>query len=177
VYPHTNAWKRLALIPAAAALLAAGVGCGGGGTAGTTTAAAAQTVAGKGFSFDAPEGWKVTVQPTSASASQNPSRIVSVAVLPLVRAYRLALFPRVVPELDRVASELAAKLGGKVTSRQTVTVAGRRARQYEISHGDLVDRITFVLRGKENFQLTCRWRVAAGEPPACPQLASSFVFR
>jgi hypothetical protein len=64
-----------------------------------------------------------------------------------------------------------------VASRRTVEVAGRKAREYEITHGDLVDRITFLLRGKRNFQLTCRWRRLAGEPPACDQLSSTFAFR
>ena len=80
-------------------------------------------------------------------------------------------------ELNRVAATLATRLGGKVTSRQTVTVAGRQAREYEIEHGGFVDRITFVLRGKRNFQLACRWRADDGEPNACGQLSSSFRFR
>jgi hypothetical protein len=179
VYPQRYAWKRLALVLAVPVLLAGAVGCGGGGGSGaaTTASTGGQRVDGTGFSFGAPAGWKAEVQPTSAKASQSPTRIVSVAVLPLVRPYRTALFPKVVPELDRVAAELAAKLGGRVTSKATVSVAGRRARQYEIVHGDLVDRITFVLRGKENFQLTCRWRTTDGEPAACAQLAATFALR
>jgi hypothetical protein len=82
-----------------------------------------------------------------------------------------------VTELDRVAATLATRLGGKVTSSRTVTVGGRRAREYEIEHGGLVDRITFVLRGKRNFQLACRWRADDGEPDACARLSSSFAFR
>ena len=39
------------------------------------------------------------------------------------------------------------------------------------------DLITFVLRGKRSYQLTCRWRESDGEPAACAQLATSFRFR
>ena len=155
-------------------------GCGGGGGDGTQSQAevgSGQAVAGPGFSFRAPDDWKVTVRPTSAEAKGDSSALVSVTVLPLLKPYRLALFPRVVTELDRVAATLATRLGGKVTSSRTVTVGGRRAREYEIEHGGLVDRITFVLRGKRNFQLACRWRAGDGEPDACGQLSSSFAFR
>jgi hypothetical protein len=165
----------MAVVP----LLAVVAGCGGSGGGGNTesTVAAGHSVSGPGFTFRAPEGWTAKALPTSAEARQDASTVVSVTVSPLVRPYRPALFPRVAKELDRVASAYAAKLEGKVTSRRTVSVAGRKARQYEVVHGDLVDRITFLLRGRENFQLTCRWRSADGEPPACSQLAASFAFR
>ncbi len=163
---------------AAIALLPAVGGCGGGGGSGTeTNAAAGQTVSGSGFSFRAPEDWTAKTRATSAEARQDHSTVVLVTVLPLLKPYRLALFPRVAKELDRVAATYAANVKGSVEARQTVEVAGRRARKYEISHGDLVDRITFVLRGKRNFQLTCRWRSADGQPAACDQLASTFAFR
>jgi hypothetical protein len=134
-------------------------------------------VNGNGFAFRAPEDWTVSVRPTSASARQDASTLVSVTVLPLVKRYRLALFPRVAKELDRVASAYAGSLKGTLESRRTVDVAGRKARAYSVAHGDLVDAITFVLRGKRSFQLTCRWRSKDGEPAACAQLASSFAFR
>lgn len=159
-------------------LLPALAGCGGGGS-GTTesSAGAGQTVSGEGFSFRAPEGWTVKTLPTSAEARQDASTLVSVNVLPLVKPYRLALFPRVAKELDRVASAYATSLKGALTSRRTVDVAGRKARQYEITHGDLVDRITFLLRARRNYQLTCRWPSKDGEPAACGQLSASFAFR
>jgi hypothetical protein len=160
------------------ALLPAVAGCGGGGGGATqSSAGAGQTVGGPGFSFKAPEGWMVKALPTSAEARQDASTLVSVNVLPLVKPYRLVLFPRVAKELDRVASVYAANVKGTVASRRTVDVAGRKARQYKIVHGDLVDRITFLLRAKRNYQLTCRWRSRDGEPAACAQLAASFAFR
>jgi hypothetical protein len=179
VYPHRNRCKRgLAICGAVAVLLiAAGCGGGGGGNQSQAQAGSGQAVAGPGFSFQAPDDWKVTLRPTSAEAKGDSSALVSVTVLPLLKPYRLALFPRVVTELDRVAATLATRLGGKVTSSRTVTVAGRQARAYAIEHGGLVDRITFVLRGKRNFQLACRWRAGDGEPNACGLLSSSFAFR
>jgi hypothetical protein len=80
----------------------------------------------------------------------------------------------VVVELDRVAETLAKRLHGSVTARQTTVVAGRRVRTYELTHDDLVDRLTFVLRGRDEFLLTCRWQTADGEPAACAELVTSF---
>jgi hypothetical protein len=134
-------------------------------------------VRGTGFVFRAPEDWRPTVQATSASARRDATTLVSVVALPLVKPYRIALFPRVVKELDRVADTYAANLKGTVGSRKTIEVAGRQARQYRIEHAGLVDLVTFVLRGRRSYQLTCRWRDSDGEPAACAQLASSFAFR
>jgi hypothetical protein len=165
------------LLPLVAVLWVVGAGCGGGGGSTESTVAAGQSVSGPGFAFQAPEGWTPKTLPTSAEARQDAATVASVTVSPLVKPYRIALFPRVAKELNRVASAYAARLEGTVKERRTIVVAGRKARQYEIAHGDLVDRITFVLRGRKNFQLTCRWRSADGEPSACAQLAASFVFR
>jgi len=159
-------------------LVLAVAGCGGGGGGAAKTApTGGQEVSGPGFAFRAPEDWQKTVRATSASAQQNPSTLVSVVVLPLVKPYRIALFPRAAKELDRVADTYAANLKGTVDSRRTVDVAGRQAREYRITHSGLVDLITFVLRGRRNYQLTCRWRESDGEPDACGQLAASFAFR
>jgi hypothetical protein len=138
---------------------------------------AGQEVRGAGFVFRAPEDWQKTVNATTASARKDPSTLVSVVVLPLVKPYRIALFPQVTKELDRVADAYAANLKGTVGSRRTVEIAGRQAREYRIAHGGLVDLITFVLRGRRSYQLTCRWRESAGQPDACAQLSASFAFR
>ena len=142
-----------------------------------------QRVTGRAFAFSAPAGWTVkrTVDLTSAAPSADATTIVSVAVLPLRRSYRPSLWPRVVPELDRVAEELAAELHGDLDAMRTVAVAGSRARQYEISfarRGDrLREQITFVLRGRREYQLLCRWSAAGDEPDACALLVSSFTLR
>ena len=150
-------------------------GCGGGG--GTRSTESASLVSGASFSYRAPSGWAVTVTPREAVAKQDEVTLVSVTVLPLVKAYNPALFPRVVTELDRVAGTLAARLHGTVSARRTVQAAGGKVRQYEIDHGELADRLTFVLRGKREFLLTCRWRSKDGAPGACDQLVASFGFR
>jgi len=154
-------------------------GCGGGGGGGSTTSAGGsagggQEVKGTGFTFHAPDGWTVKTTATSAVAGQDKNTLVSVTVLPLVKPYRPALFLRAARELDRVAADLAKQLGGQVVSSNTVIAAKARARQYEIEHDGLVDRITFVLRGKREYQLTCRWPKTAGRPDACDQLVASF---
>ena len=177
MYPSRHCGKRWWSLAIALVLVPLAAGCGGGGGSSETSAVSGQAVSGPGFSFRAPEGWTVKTLPTAAEARQGPSTVASVNVLPLVKPYRLALFPRVAKELDRVASSYAASLGGTVTAKRTVEVAGRKARQYDVSHGDLVDRITFVLRGKRNYQLSCRWRSGDGEPAACAQLVASFAFR
>jgi hypothetical protein len=166
------------LLVAAAPLILVAAGCGGGASSSTEApTGSGETVSGPGFSFQAPVDWTTKTLATSAEARQGPSTVVSVTVLPLLKPYRLALFPRVAKELDRVAATYAANVKGSVASRRTVEVAGRKARQYEITHGDLVDRITFLLRGRRNFQLTCRWQSADGQPAACDQLTSTFAFR
>jgi hypothetical protein len=43
-----------------------------------------------------------------------------------------SLWPRVVPELDRAAGDLARQLSGRVTGSATVTAAGGNARAYEL---------------------------------------------
>ena len=179
MYPQRNRRKQAACIVAAVLLVLGAAGCGGGGGGETseTTATGGQEIRGTGFVFRAPEDWQKTVRTTSASARKGPSTLVSVVVLPLVKPYRIALFPQVAKELDRVADTYAANLEGSVRSRRTVEVAGRQAREYRIAHGGLVDLITFVLRGRRSYQLTCRWRESDGEPGACAQLAASFVFR
>ena len=149
-------------------------GCGGGGTKAPQTG---ELVSGPGFSFRAPQGWTITTAPNSAAATHDAITLVSVTVLPLVRAFRPALFPRVVGELNRVVATLATKLHGTVMSSRTVDVAGGSVRQYEIAHAQIVDRLTFVLRGKREFLLTCRWREQDGASAACDQLVSSFGFR
>ncbi len=179
VYPHAQHGKRAFLLVLAlgTALAAAGCGGGGGGRGITTAPAPGQPVVGTGFVFRAPSDWTVKVQPRLATASKDAHTLASVAVLPLLKPYRPALFPGASRELDGVAATLASRLHGSVTARRTLVAAGRKSRQYVIVHGNLTDRITFVLRGKSEYLLTCRWRSKDGEPAACGRLAASFRFR
>jgi hypothetical protein len=179
VYPRRDRWKRPALlVVVSAAVVAVASGCGGGGKgAATTQSLSGKPVVGTGFDFRTPSDWTATVTQTSATAKAGDVMLVSVTVLPLVKAYRVSLFPKVVGELDRLAGTLAARLNGKVVAGRTTTVGGRRVRQYDIAHGGLVDRLTFVLRAKTEYLLTCRWRKADGEPSACSLLLRSFRLR
>ena len=67
-----------------------------------------------------------------------------------------------------------SSLGGRVTTRDAARVAGHDARSYRIVYGKRVDEITFVLDGRREYELLCRWRASEGEPGACVLLASSF---
>lgn len=145
-------------------------GCGGGGAKSPTS------VSGPGYRFSAPGGWKVTETGTSVAAAHG-TRFVSVTKFRLTRPYRPALWPKAVKELDRVAGKLAAELGGTVAAARTVTVGGAPARQYDLAftrNGErLVERITFVLRGRREYQLLCRFKAGKDEP-ACALLERSF---
>lgn len=155
-----------------AALLAAG--CGG-----ESERERAQTIHGSGFSFAAPSGWSVergarTVQAVDAGEA------VAVTTFRLARPYRAELWPRVVPELDAVANRLARELGGRVSRRETSVVDTRRARVYDLAGArDATRRIGFVLNGRVEYQLLCRWRgdeqtTLASRLTACETLFATF---
>jgi hypothetical protein len=142
----------------------------------------ARTVAGPGFTFAAPNGWQIEVRGRSASASPHPgaAELVSVRVFRLARAYRPALWDTVVPELDRVAAELADQLGGEIASSAVVVVGGRRAKRYDIRYNrdgsEIFERTAFLLVERQEFQLICRYPSAdeVEGPRACATLFSSF---
>lgn len=110
--------------------------------------------------------------------STDQPTLVSVTTLPLRSRYAPSLFPKVVQGLDRLTASLAEKLNGKVIARRTVVVSGIRSRQYDLAYqkngAGLVDRITFVLRGKREYYVLCRWAADEGEPPACRTLQATF---
>jgi hypothetical protein len=175
VYPRRKARKRSAL--AISALAVALAGCGGGKS--TATTSGAQKAAGPGFSFGVPSGWQVTQ--TARSATVKPGSgpaLASATVLPLLKRYRPALFPKAAVELDRVTATLAQRLNAKVIAKRTIVVAGEQARQYDLAYSrggaGLVDRITYLLRGKSEYYLLCRWPADQGVPSACALLTSSF---
>jgi hypothetical protein len=111
------------------------------------------------------------------TATSGSVDLVGVTTFTLARAYRPALWTKAVPALDRAAAALAAQLGGKVRARATVVVAGRRARRYDIDYRRdgkaLVERTAFVLTGRREHQLLCRFE-SGGDDGACRTLFSSF---
>jgi hypothetical protein len=146
-------------------------GCGGAGVK------PAQLVHGSGYRFSAPADWAVVRSGRSVQASKG-LRLVSVTRYPLLRAYRPALWLRVVPELDRAAAQLAEQQSGQVGDSRTVTVAGQNARRYDIDYERggqaLVERLAFVLRGKTEYLLLCRYD-RGGDTAACDRLVATFT--
>src|SRR3954452_13396540 len=188
--PQGNPRKRAVL--AVVLLLLAGCGSGGGGKAASEKrvrgagyrfsapagrkAETEKRVRGPGYGFSAPAGWAVARSPRVVQASDGLT-LVSVTLFPLIHPFREALWNKVVPELARVASGVAQQQKGQVASSRTTTVAGRRARSYDIHYErdgkQLVERITFVLRGKTEYYLLCRY--AGGDTGACDRLLATFA--
>ena len=134
-------------------------------------------VEGAGYSFEAPSGWHVSRAGRTVSAASG-EELVSVTLFRLARPYTPKLWPKVVPVLDGVAAQLAHGLAGSVDSRATVVLAGRRARRYEIGFRrggkDVVERIDFLLDGRREYQLLCRYERAGGSPGTCSAFLASF---
>ncbi len=128
-------------------------------------------VTGADYSFSAPAGWSIAHTGRRVSVSQG-NEIVQVSTFPLARAYTPALFDAVQPEIARVATQLKNQLHATLASR-TLDVAGRRAWQYDLVHGSVFEQVTFVLRGKREYQLYCR-RGTGDSDAACARLVDSF---
>jgi len=164
--PGPKRRKQAAFLGGALLLTA---GCGG-------AKAEEQTVQGPGYFFAAPGGWTVTRKGAEVQAARG-TELVSVTRFPLVRAFRPALWSKVLPELDRAADTLAQQQQGTVADRATVTVAGLRARRYEVAYAhdgkQLVERFAFVLRRKTEYLLLCRYE-RGGDTRACDGLLATF---
>jgi predicted Zn-dependent protease len=159
--PHP-AWRKQTLLLSVLIL----AGCGG------SSAPKAQVIAGPGFRFQAPAGWKVDRTPRQVSATRG-SELVQVSTFPLVKPYRPALFERVATELAARMEQVAKRVSGTVTGHRIVTSAGIRSWNYEVKAGDDVDQYTFVLRGLREYLLLCR-RHSSSSTAACDQLISGF---
>jgi hypothetical protein len=145
-------------------------GCGGAGKGEPST----QVVQGAGFRFAAPAAWTLERGRESVAAvGEDPDR-VEVRTFRLVKPYRPQLFDAAARELDAVVARIADQLSGRVTSRDTIRVSGRRARTYRIDYGDRTQELTFVLKGMLEYQLLCR-RSANGDEEACRRLVRSFT--
>ena len=94
-----------------------------------------------------------------------------------LRRFRPELWAKVIPELDRAASAIARQQQGMVSDSRTITIAGERARRYDVAYTgegkQLVERIAFVLRGKREYLLLCRYE-RGGDTEACDGLLTSF---
>ena len=145
-------------------------GCGGG------AAPNGHIVRGTGFTFAAPTDWAVARKGAEVQAAQGTT-LISVTLFPLLRPFRPELWAKVIPELDRAAAAVARQQKGEVGDSRTVRVAGQKARRYDIAYASegkqLVERIAFVLRGKSEYLLLCRYE-RGGDPEACDGLLTSF---
>ena len=163
-------WKRaLVGLTCLAALLA---GCGGGQRRPLETRA----VRGADYQFAAPAGWLVSRKSHVVSALRPGSATDLVSV-------SRYLLPRVPTsaQIDAAARQLARALGGSVDEQSIVSVAGRAAPRYDLSYSrkgdDLGLQLVFVLRGRREYQLLCRWLKPEDDETsaACETLATSFM--
>lgn len=141
--------------------------------------AGAQLVNGAGYSLHAPAGWIVTRSAggVRASAGQGSAALVGVTRLPLLHVYRSALWTKVVRELDGASAAIARRQHGAVKDARDVTIAGTRGRRYTVAYElrgkQLLEELAFVLRGKTEYLLLCRYERGASRE-ACRLLESSF---
>jgi uncharacterized cupredoxin-like copper-binding protein len=144
-------------------------GCGGSGRS------KVQTVTGPGFSFQAPVAWRVATKKTSVIVSNGAVDRLEVLRFRLEKPYRVALFRAVTRELDGVVAKLAAQLKGRVASRATVKIAGRRSRSYRVEYGPgKAQEIAFVLEAQTEYELLCR-RPARQPDATCRAFLASFA--
>jgi hypothetical protein len=154
-------------------LLAAG--CGGGHVA-------QRTVEGTGYTFSAPRSWPVvrSQRQVQAVAGKRSLELVAVSRFPLLHAFRPELWSKVVGELDRAAEGISQQQQGSITETKTVTISGQRARLYEVAYDlrgkKLVERLAFVLRGKTEYLLLCRYEQRKSSD-ACDTLLKTFRLR
>ena len=104
--------------------------------------------------------------------------LVSVRRYVLQRKFKPELWSEAVPELDRAADQVAAQQSGTVRERQTMKIAGRDARHYVVDYEDggkeLTEELGFVLRGKTEYLLLCRYE-RGGDTEACDRLLATFT--
>lgn len=145
-------------------------GCGGGDEAASET----KTVTTPTYSFAAPADWRTRAEARTLTVADEQGSVLAVTTFRLARPFRPDRWDSAVAELDSVAAELADELGGRVASRATARVAGGRARLYSfVGAEDDTRRVAFVLRGRREFQLLCRWPDGA-DASACEAFLRSF---
>lgn len=137
-------------------------------------------VAGTGYTFMAPKGWEIvrTARQVQAAQGQGSVALVAVSRFALLHAFRPALWGKVVHELDGAADGIARQQHGSVTDTSDVTLSHQQARRYKVAYARsglrLVEELAFVLRGKSEYLLLCRYE-QNGSHSACDTLMSSFA--
>jgi hypothetical protein len=169
--PWGNPCKRALLC---AVVLAAG--CGGGGKQEEPP----QVVRGTGYRFEAPAGWTIVRSGRQVQAAEGGKSLALIAVsrFPLLRRAADELSPKVVKELDGVAEGVARQQHGTISLQETMEISGNQARRYDIAYEArgkrLVERLGFLLRGKTEYLLLCRFE-RDGDTAPCDELFSSFT--
>jgi hypothetical protein len=153
--------------PALLALVTILAGCGGSGGGKPT-----QQVIGPGFSFAAPDGWRVVRSRELVSAGSG-SDLVQVARFRLLKPYRATLFAKVEKELAVRMAAVAKQTSGRLSGSRVVTTGGVRSHSYEVKTDERIDEYTFVLDGMREYQLLCR-RAASEDDKNCRLLVSTF---
>jgi hypothetical protein len=149
-------------------------GCGGGGHR-----QAQKVVQGTGYTFSTPGSWQIvrTARQTQAVEGKGSLSLVAVSRFPLLRTFRPELWNKVVGELDRAADQIARQQRGSVTESKTETIAGQQARQYKVAYDlrgkKLIETLAFVLRGKTEYLLLCRYEQSKSSA-ACDLLLKTF---
>jgi hypothetical protein len=165
---------KQALLFATSILAVCGLaGCGGSGAA--TSNDQWQTVAGAGFTFQAPAGWKVERAKSRVSAT-HASELAQVATFPLTKPYDDKLFARVATELRSRMEAIARQTGGTLSAGPAVTADGVRSHSYDVTASSHVDEYTFVFSGKREYLLLCRHKSSDGSD-FCGRLVTSFARR
>jgi hypothetical protein len=162
----SGSFRLLARAGLPLALLFILAGCGGSTK---REPLSSRVVSGPGFTVAVRRGWTVRKTPKSLVAAR-PGALVSVTRYTLLKTYDPAKFEAVSKELDRVAAELAAKGGGRLTERATTDVDGRRVRAYRFEAHGTPTRLGFVLADKQEYQLMCSGDTGA----PCDLLFSTF---
>lgn len=112
-----------------------------------------------------------------AAEGGHSEALVAVSRFPLLHAFRPALWTKVVHELDGAADAIAHQQHGSVTDAKDVTISDRQARRYKVAYDlrgkKLVEELAFVLRGKTEYLLLCRYGQGKSHD-ACDALMSSF---
>ena len=135
---------------------------------------------GTGYRFEAPAGWTVVRSGRQVQAAEGGKSLALVAVsrFPLLRTASEELSPKLVKELDRVATGVAAQQHGSITSSETTKISGRQARRYDVDYEargkQLVERVVFVFREKTEYFLLCRFE-RSGDTKPCEELLRTFT--
>jgi hypothetical protein len=139
-----------------------------------------KVVRGTGYTFSAPSAWQIVRSGRQVQAVEGRKSLALVAVsrFPLLRRFRPELWPKVSRELDRAVDGIARQQHGSVTDTKDVTISDLRSRRYKIAYDlrgkTLIEEIAFVLRGKTEYLLLCRYEQSRSSR-ACEALISSFT--